>query len=231
MSRLVLSFFLIILTLPFILAQGTATDDGNHSKKVKAVTDRYDASNEAWRTNIIIYVLRHDQARLQTTLGEMKQFTATAISYVHLKRTGHEAALELYYRNLENISKLEQLKTLLEQYQKEYPTYTRDFLSKYGLTTADFSDFESFETAYENIMNRWRKEFESALQAGSGDDIRKVREDMKLLRAAVTTFILFPGKSANKVPQLQKMENDLRHAIVMLKMHEDTLQTAKKTGS
>ncbi|MCK4907438.1 MAG: hypothetical protein KAS64_07805, partial [Spirochaetes bacterium] len=85
-----------------------------------------------------------------------------------------------------------------------------------------------FEKIYEKVMDRWRKEFEDAMKASKKEDIIKIKEDMKILRRAINSFILFPGKFAMKVPQLQKMENDLRHGVVMLKMHEETLTQKNK---
>ena len=51
-----------------------------------------------------------------------------------------------------------------------------------------------------------------------------LREDMRLLQQGILVFVLLPGRSANKVPQLQSMENDIRHSIVMLRMYEQTTQ-------
>jgi len=222
MQRLFVLLVFLIFSLPLV-AQNSKTTN----QSAAGVEDRYDNANEMWRLNIMEFILQDKLDKAKETMTAMDKFTKTARSYVVFKRKGHEQALQLYYRNLENINRLEQYQSMLKVYKKEYPAYTKDFFSKYKLTKDDFKDFTAFEKIYERIMDRWRVEFEAALKAGKEADIRKLREDMKFIRMTVSVFVLFPGKSADKVPQLQKMENVLRHGIVMLKMHEETLSGKK----
>lgn len=221
-----LVFFLIFLLCPQLNSQTKTTSV--KKSKINEVTDRYDNENEKWRLGVINFVLKGDDSKLKETIKAMKEFTATTRSYIVFKRKGHGKALALYYRNLENITKLTQLQDSVVGLRKAYSDYTKDFFSKYKIKIDDFKKFELFEKIYEKVMDRWRKEFEDAMKASKKEDIIKIKEDMKILRRAINSFILFPGKFAMKVPQLQKMENDLRHGVVMLKMHEETLTQKNK---
>jgi len=186
----------------------------------KSVSQRYEASSEKWRLNTILLILKDDESLYTRTLKEMQDFTTVSRSYVIFKRKGDKEAKDIYYRNLENISKIEQLKQILDNYKKNFAGFNKDFVDTYKLDNRVFASFENFDKSYQVILDRWRKEFEAAMKDNNKTELRRIRQDMQLLRLAITAFILFPGKSATMVSQLQKMENDVRHAVVMVRMYE-----------
>lgn len=197
----------------------------------RAVGLRYTNESDAWRLSLIRFIMKGETAKYGEVEAAMKQFTAVTTSYIVYKRPGHEMAQELYYRNLENITRIEQLKQLVEMSHRDNPEYTKDFFGKYSLADTDFADFDAFEKVYERIMGRWRGEFEAAMQKKAANELKVLREDMKMLQQVVSAFVLLPGRSSNKVPQLQNMENELRHGIVMLRMYAETMQqTATPAG-
>jgi hypothetical protein len=208
-----------------------AQTDPAGQTNAKAVGLRYTNESDTWRVALVRFIMKGEVGKYAEVEGAMKQFTAVTTSYIVYKRPGSDLAQELYYRNLENITRIEQLKILVEMSHRDNPGYTKDFYGKYSLADTDFSDFDAFEKVYERTMNRWRAEFEAAMQRKSVEQLKVLREDMKMLQQAVSVFILLPGKSSNKVPQLQTMENELRHGIVMLRMYAETLQqTATPAG-
>jgi hypothetical protein len=212
--------FVLLLTAVIVSAQQPVED---HARAIRTVEQRYDESVETWRANLMLYLLRGQDPKLSETTNSMRGFTATTLSYIDLKRPGRDRALELYYLNLENISRLEQLRSLVDGYRRQFPNYTKDFITKYNMAESDFQDFNTFETAYGKVMDTWRERLEEALKTANLPILRELAADIQLLRFAVSGFVFFPGKSAQKVPQLQVMENDLRHAAVMLRMHEELL--------
>lgn len=221
--RIIITLILLAAAFP-LAARQTNSAATNHGTSAEAVQKRYDALNDTWRTNVIAFVLKSDDTQIPKTIGEMRQFTAIARSYVIFKRPGHRLALQLYYRNMENITKLQQLEKFVKDYRRDYAAYAKDFLSKYGMTLQDFENYDTFEKAYDNLLNRWRLDFENGMKAANVAKLTELRQDMKLFHIGITVFILFPGKSAPKVPQLQQKQSEMHHAIVMLKIHEDTLK-------
>ena len=219
-------FLALILSTFSLNAQNTNTTTNTTPTRVStnqssvSVSKRYEAANDRWRLNAILMILKDDSARYNTMLKEMKDFTSISRSYVIFKRKGHIEAKDIYYRNLENISRIEQIKQLLDTYKKEFTNFNKDFIGIYKLDNDTFKNFDYFEKSYQKILNRWRGEFEAAMKAKNRAELQRIRQDMQLLRLSITVFILFPGKSAIKVPQLQNMENDIRHAVVMVKMYE-----------
>ena len=200
----------------------------------RAVESRYIAESNTWRLAFLEFVFKGDANKFSEAEGAMRQFTPVTASYIVYKRSGENLALNLYYRNLENIAKVNRLRDVVETMQRDYPGHTKDFFAKYEMTIAVFETFESFEPVYERVMNRWRAEFEDAMKKRDVPALTGLREDMKMLQQGVTVFVLLPGKSASKVPQLQTMENTLRHSIVMVRMYEQTTQAeldaAKQPG-
>ncbi len=223
MFRILLVLFMLLFNIGLLAQAGAASGSETNAK---AVGIRYTNESDTWRVSLVRFIMKGETAKYGEVEAAMKQFTAVTTSYIVYKRPGHEMAQELYYRNLENITRIEQLKSLVEMTHRDNPESTKDFFSKYSLTDADFSGFDAFEKAYDRIMGRWRGEFEAAMQKRSVAELKVLREDMKLLQQAVSAFVLLPGKSSNKVPQLQMMENELRHGIVMLQMYAETIQQA-----
>lgn len=223
-----LAAVLSLLAAGPLAGQQTNAAADTHGTSAEAVQKRYDLLNDTWRTNIIAFVLKSDDTQISKTSNQMRQFTAIARSYVIFKRPGHELALQLFYRNLENINKLQQLEKFVKDYRRDYAAYTKDFLSKYGMTLLDYADYDAFEKAYDNLLNRWRLDFENGMKAADAAKLTELRQDMKLFHMGITVFLLFPGKSAPKVPQLQQKQSDMHHAIVMLKIHEDSLKNAPR---
>lgn len=218
MLRMILVFGLLLVSVGL----WSATSETNS----EAIGLRYTKESDGWRLSLVRFVMQGETTKYDEVEAAMKQFTAVTTSYIVYKRPGHQAAQELYYRNLENITKLGQLKQLVESSHRDNPEYTKDFFQKYTLADADFSNFDAFEKLYDKVMGRWRLEFEAAMQKKASNELKALREDMKILQQVVTAFVLLPGKSSNKVPQLQNMENELRHGIVMLRMYAETMQTA-----
>jgi len=212
--------FMALSSAGTLTAQTTNTAASNTAAGSPAIESRYESANETWRLNTILFILKDQTTKYDETIKIMKDFTSVSRSYVIFKRTGHTEAEEIYFRNLENISRLEQLKLLLEGYKKDFVGYNKDFLGTYKMEERDFEDFTRLETVYQKTLDRWRAEFEAAMKTNSSTEIRRIRQDMQIFRVAINAFILFPGKSANKVSQLQTMENDIRHAVVMLRMYE-----------
>jgi len=192
----------------------------------RAVERRYITESDGWRLALAGFVLQGNADKYKEVEAAMRQFISVTASYFVYKRPGEESALKLYYRNLENIAKLDRLRELAEAMRRDYPEYTKDFLAKYEFAVEEFETFEKFEPVYERVLNRWRAEFEGAMQKRDVPALVGLREDMRIFQQGITVFVLLPGRSANKVPQLQKMENDLRHGIVMLRMYEQTTQDA-----
>lgn len=224
MPRFIIACALALFFSGILAAQETSST--NKQSSARAVADRYDKESDTWRLSLVRFVLKGELEKLREVETAMKQFTAAASSYIVYKRPGFETAQQLYYRNLENINRLDQLRQLVEMSHRDFPGYTKDFFVKYSVTIEDFRDFDMFEKIHEKIMNRWRAEFEAAMQKKSVAELKVIREDMKLLQQAVSAFVLLPGQSANKVPQLQDFENELRHGIVMLRMYEETMPAA-----
>ena len=226
MRRVFSAALLIILTIPAaaLFAQNTATNTAPAvtatNTDAASVGKRYENANERWRISTILMILKDDASQYTRILKEMRDFTSTSRSYVIFKRKGHELARDIYYRNLENISRIEQIKQILDNYKKEFKNFNKDFLGTYKLENRSFASYENFDKIYQIILDRWRREFETAMKAKNSADLQRIRQDMQLLRLAITAFILFPGKSSAKVTQLQKMENDVRHAVVMVKLYE-----------
>ncbi len=203
-----------------------AQTDATH-KDVKKVQTRYDKSNETWRINIINFILKNEEQKYTDTIKKMELFTLTTRSYVDLRRAGEKKALNLYYRNLENLRKVQQLSKLVKDFRKD-ENPTSDFQAKYKLDNDSFSEYKKYKKSYENLMNKWRIDYENAMKQGDKDKIDTLRKDMALLQFSVIAFILFPGESATKIPELQVIQKDLNHAIVMLKMFSASMSTTNK---
>jgi hypothetical protein len=218
--------YLFLSLLPLLIfAAGLAAQAQNDTQAdVRVIENRYITASNDWRLSLITYVFKGDQAKYQEVEAAMREFTSATTSYVVYKRPGEKLALKLYYINLENIARLDHLRQMIEDSQREYPEYTKDFFAKYEIEDKEFENFEKFEPVYERVMNRWRGEFEDALKKKDVAALTVLREDMKIFQQGVLVFVLLPGKSGRKVPQLQVMENDLRHGIVMIRMYEQTTQ-------
>ena len=223
MRSLLIPFMLMLVMLP-AAALSAQTAEADAQENPRAVERRYIAESDAWRLAFVEFVFRGDMAKYREAESAMQQFTPVTASYIVYKRPGERLALNLYYRNLENIAKINQLRQAVESMQRDYPEHTKDFFTKYEVAIADFETFDKFEPVYERVMNRWRVEFENAMKGRDVSALVNLREDMKILQQSITVFVLLPGRSATKVPQLQTMENDLRHSIVMLRMYEQTTQ-------
>lgn len=218
MFRFIPLCLVLLVAAGSLAAQAPATN--TVATNVRGIESRYEAANEVWRINVMLYILKDQTAKYDETIKVMGDFTSVSRSYVIFKRKGASEAEEIYFRNLENIGRMEQLKQLLEGYKKDFTGYNRDFMGTYRLEERDFADYPSFETGYQRILDRWRGEFEAAMKDKKLDEVRRIRQDMQIFRVAITAFTLFPGKSADMVGRMQKMENDVRHAIVMLRMYE-----------
>jgi len=235
MRRFVFFLFLpIILLLAFtavLLAQAAAPDANTSPREVE---DRYNTESDAWRLALVQYVFKGDAGKYAEAEGAMRQFIPTVTSYMAYKRPGANLAQNLYYRNLENIAKVASLRQAIEEMQKAFPEYTKDFFAKYTVKIEEFDAFENFSPVYDRLMSRWRGEFEGAMQKKDVKALTLLREDMHILQYGVTVFVLLPGKSASKVPQMQTMADNLKHSIRMLRMYEQTVQedlnSAKKPG-
>lgn len=214
-------FIAVVLLAVSLAAQNV---EPTTQESARAIGVRYTAESEGWRLALIEFVFRGDMNKYREAEAAMRLFTPVTSSYVVYRRPGDRLALDLYYRNLENIAKLNQLRLAVEAMQRDNPDHTRDFFTKYGITIDEFETFVKFEPVYERVMNRWRGEFEAAMRNRDVTALSVLREDMRILQQGITIFVLLPGRSASKVPQLQVMESDLRHSIVMLRMYEQTTQ-------
>jgi len=214
---------IVLLSVSFV---AIAQTDSTHTA-AKKVQTRYDKSNDNWRINIINYILKNEEQKYNDTIKKMKLFTLTTRSYVDLRREGQDNALTLYYRNLENLRKVQQLSKLVKDFRKD-ENPTPDFQSKYKLENDSFTGYKKYKTSYENLMNKWRIDYEDAMKQGDKDKIDTLRKDMALLEFSVMAFILFPGESATKIPELQVIKKDLNHAIMMLKMFSASMSTTNK---
>lgn len=235
MRRFIFFLFLpLILFLAFtaILLAQAAEPAANASPR--EVENRYITESDSWRLALMEYVFKGDTGKYTETEGAMRQFIPAVTSYMVYKQPGQNLAQNLYYRNLENIAKIASLKQTIEETQKAFPEYTKDFFSKYTVKIEEFNSFENFSPVYDRLMSRWRGEFEGAMQKKDVKALALLREDMKILQNGVTVFVLLPGKSASKVPQLQTMTDNLKHSIRMMRMYEQTTQeeldAAKKPG-
>ncbi|MDR2733438.1 MAG: hypothetical protein LBC99_02195 [Spirochaetota bacterium] len=233
MRRVVFFLFLpLILLLGFAaVLSAQAAEQPEADTSPRAVEDRYIAESDSWRLSLMEYIFKGDAGKYAETEGAMRQFTPAVVSYVAYKRPGERLAQSLYYRNLENIAKITQLKQTMEEMQRTYPEYTKDFFAKYTVTIEEFGSFENFSPAYDRLMSRWRGEFEAAMQKKDANALALLREDMQILRQGVTVFVLLPGKSASKVPQLQTMAGNLKHSILMLRMYERTTQEESSSAA
>lgn len=223
MRKLFLSLLLISLLVPLFLARA---DNGMQQKDteqaMQEIRERYDKANRDWRINILRFILDRQQQLVQQTITAMRDFTAITRSYIDLNRKGKKLAKELYYLNLENIKKLQQLEKRLKETTGGFEQFDQNsFMALYAVNTNHMETFKDFKSKYEEIMNFWRQKYENALKSRAAKEIKQVRQDMILLRAAIRAFIIFPGTSANKIPQLQTMERNLTHAIITLKTHID----------
>jgi hypothetical protein len=193
------------------------------SRAVRPIEQQYEAAVETWRSNLMRYLLGGQEAKFSETADGMRRFTYVTTAFLDLKRPGKTEILDLHYRNLENLSRLEELHLLVNGYRRDHPDHSKDFMSKYGIVGDDFRDFASFAVVYGKVMDAWRERMETALRKMDKAMLHALVIDIQLLRFAVSGFIFLPGKAASSVPQLQVMENDLRHAAFLLRLHGEAL--------
>ena len=209
-----LVFWIILALLGVLNAQGSGDEE------VEEIRARYNEANRDWRLSAVMFVLNNEEENIAETIEAMEDFTATTRSYVDLNRPGYDLALHLFYLNLENIRKLEQLELRLNERREDFENVPEEsFAERYEVEEGDFYNYDRFNEKYEEIMDTWRAEYEVVLAGEDIDGIQQIRQDMMLLRAAIEAFVLFPGDSASRVPDLQRKQRDLRHAILTLQTH------------
>ena len=212
-----LLIFLFLVLVPFLLL---AQADGRDDDPVEVIRQRYNEANLEWRIRAMEFILNNQEGNIEETIQAMDDFTAITRSYIDLNRRGRDIALHLYYINLENIRKLQQLELRLNTRREDFQEFEQGtFMDNYTVQSNDLVSYEPFRERYETIMERWRGEYEAALRGQDADAIQRIRQDMIVLQAAIDAFVLFPGASANRVPNLQQMHRDLRHAVNTLQTH------------